>query len=277
MVKHAKSIIENICVSYAHKDFKNDPKATIRPLIGNSKDINPWNKTDVNASSNKESQGIYLLINAVFSVLKIESLATRFSSLAIYWAHKSTHSHYICRSLQIFRFLSLPITSRSTCYLLSTLHSLQSERIREGHTVFFELLLSMDNLAKNSTPDTNQDLVLLLWPAIYLLESETPSDVKSASQLVSSIFAKLNWKDSQIRELVLSVPSSWPAKFYGIQPLLLKSLCISGMAGTSISLLKDIILLECQEIVDPRPTRYLDNLISLLPWLVEHIFDPLTA
>eukprot|EP00873_Tetraselmis_striata_P016178 jgi/Tetstr1/436442/TSEL_025271.t1 len=155
------------------------------------------------------------LVNSVLEAIVFESdLRDRWGEEALKWAVECSSRHLSGRSLQVFRALSLPLSSHGAACMLYCLHMVLKRAASNSEDVTalncaMEILLSLQLLV-DATPASKIILYpQLFWACISLLPLPQPQLYKEVLGLLCRLLEKMNLNQVSVQNtLVASAPGS---------------------------------------------------------------------
>ena len=234
-----------------------------------------WNKSDfmngIFERENKFSQFIHLLIT--FCKPLIGDISNQLISSSLKWAHQTDSSHLVCRCLQTYRYLHQPVIKDSLFFILAILNQhLTNRSPKSSRNVMYEVLLALQSTAEISSCQEILNHPQIWTTTLISLQSDNEKEYSLAIDLLAILLSNLSFNDPLVVEKLanpLALKDSNIAT--GIQPIILKGLTSEKTEEVSRTLLSEFLTIQCDKLIDPSSTRHVDNIISLLPYVLANI------
>lgn len=291
VIKFGKTILANILFSaLGSKNYRSIDNWILEPLTTNNNfdnSIGLWNKSEFICRDGTIDTREHFLRKFLISYLHLiekapflsnyiggfSKLKENFAMVALRWATFSTSSHYICRSLQIFRFLDQPLHVNVLSKIVFCIQRHIENRDASGsRDVMFEGLCTLHSVSQSSSLSDIIKNPQLLWTTLSCLQSDSEEEYWLVLDLLAVLLQQIDFDDDALKKTIRSKPpGDWVVSFTGIQPLILKGFTSHRVEDCARALVSEFLLIDCPELIDSSSTRYLDNIIVLLPYLMENI------
>ena len=240
-----------------------------------------WRKTEYLCHDGhlvgNESDALYKFVSEYINALKgFDSLLpAKVAAFALRWSNKALWAHYISRSLQIFRIMSVSMSPEALYHILHCVWRHLATRDASGsRAVMFEALSTLHSLAATVTPQSLAQLPQLWWAILSFLQSDCEAEYWLSLDLLAVILQQFDFDNEQFMDAMIGAPpGAWAAPFTGIQPLVMKGITSEKVEINARALLTEFLTIDCPGLIDSKETRFLDNVIPLLPFLLENIMN----
>ena len=220
---------------------------------------------------------------------KDAKLREKWAHEALNWATGCPVMHWRCRSLQIYRSLktapdrekvldALNILSRSLYAAPPDRSEMtKSDSLTERDKNFgFVLEIIYTLQAMVDCMDTNRLMFVhqIFWAGVALLYTDFEEMFQAAVILLIKIIDKIDFEDKHVQSVFVTCKPKIPSlNRLGIQPLVLRGLLSARTEPRSVELLSKLTSIPLDDVIQPHPTRFITNMLSLLPWLCHNLSD----
>jgi len=197
---------------------------------------------------------------------------------ALNWATNSPNQKLAMRSFQILRGLEPTTTIDSLTEVMQTLGKYTQNVTPENALVISEIQETLSIMIRCIHPSKLILFPQIFWGTLALLNTDFENHFIGSVKLLIQLLEVVNFSDRAVQNVFLaSMPKDWD-NFQGVQPLAIKGLLGTNTAQITVEFLSKITLQPCDEIFHPESsTRFITNLVSLLPYLCVNIGDNQSA
>ncbi|KAI9341019.1 cell morphogenesis N-terminal-domain-containing protein [Zopfochytrium polystomum] len=200
-----------------------------------------------------------------------EGIRVEWVKTALKYAVSCPVRHYACRSLQIFRSLNSDVSLRNLgeiLYRLSATVSDSSSKEVQGFTL--ELFQTLQHICSSNDSQFSKIFPQLFWAAIAGLYSPSEWEYIQSANMLELILQRLDLQDKKtVNQLLINLPAKWKGSFIGIQPLLLQGLSSSKAEKVCLKLVKLLLAVDDDSIVDKSSYRALMSVLAFVPRLLQ--------
>ena len=283
VVKYSKTILASIlfksCGNEVYKSAGYITDYLIHPKTNQITFEALWSKKDYICRDGTLDTSDHLLNTFLLNYFELlekteEGIINRFSMMSLKWAvFYSTFSHYICRSLQFHRILKQPLREDSLYCILFCLHRHLVTRDPSGsREIMYESLTALHSMSSTVQLNDIVRIPQLWWSIVCALQTDCELEYWLSLDLLAVLLQQFDFNHPDIKKIVnKKPPGKWVNAFHGIQPLILKGLASNLVEPNARALLNEFLSIECPELIDKSPFRYLDNILVLLPWLMMNV------
>ncbi|CAG8516630.1 730_t:CDS:2 [Paraglomus occultum] len=239
-----------------------------------------WKYEDITYKNRniKSLSDLEALCHDVLNVFRDRGTGTtikqKWGEIALKWATNCTVRHVACRSFQIFRALRPDFNELMLADIVHRLSNTIADTHEEVQGFALETLITLSYIVDWLPLDTKTLFPQITWTMIACLQTSNEPEYLEALTILNKLMDKFDFNDNENRSLLWSFfpGPKWSGVFEGIQPLLIKGIQSSHSVAPTFRMMKKLLLLEEEQLVDPTPTRLLFLLLANIPRLV-HAFD----
>ncbi|GAM26500.1 hypothetical protein SAMD00019534_096750 [Acytostelium subglobosum LB1] len=194
---------------------------------------------------------------------------------ALNWATSSQNIRLAMRSYQIIRGLEPTTTVDALTEVIQCLGKKMADISVDNIGLINEILETLHVMIGRIHPSKLILFPQLMWGVLALMHTDFDAHYISAAKTLALLLDLINFNDRAVQNVFLaSINKEWDF-FNGVQPLAIRGLGSTTTFHASIDLLSKLTLKPCNEIFHPEPgTRFLANLMALLPYLCANIANP---
>ena len=200
-----------------------------------------------------------------FMDLLAPMLAERWGSLALAWGTACSIRAIAFRSLQIFRALMPRVKQSDLALLLGRLSNTISAPDENIQSFTSEIILTVNAVAALGDLDGSL-LPQMFWCACACLSTTVQQEFAQILKLLDSLLARVDLDDPDTATQLLSQrPLDWLGST-ALQSGLLKGLRSSSTSEGTLKILKALVKVQDERIIDPSGGRLRDLYTVSLPW-----------
>ncbi|KAG9307250.1 hypothetical protein G9A89_017078 [Geosiphon pyriformis] len=200
-----------------------------------------------------------------------EALLQMWGEQALEWATSCPVRHIACRSFQIFRSLKPAFNERMLADMLSRLSNTIADTSVDIQGFALEILISLSHVVDCLPPSTKENFPQLLWATIACLETINEPEYLEALTILDKLLDKFDMQDQENQALFWGFfpENKWKGTFEGIQPLLMKGIRSSISLQPTFNMLRKLMHLHDDSLIDRSEGRLLFLLLANLPRMVD--------
>ncbi|KAI8602189.1 cell morphogenesis N-terminal-domain-containing protein [Dissophora ornata] len=205
----------------------------------------------------------------VFQASEVE-IRQQWGETALQWATACPVRHIACRSFQIFRALAPSFNQHMLADMLARLTNTVADKSQEIQAFAMEILISLQSIIDSFDAARMMQFPQIFWGSIACLYTGHDQEYLEGLKILDIVTTRLDLMDAPTLEFLLSYfPEQWESAFMGIQPLLLKGLRSTMTEQISLNLLRRIMFVSENALIDPSDHRVVFLFLGLLPLLAE--------
>eukprot|EP01117_Protostelium_nocturnum_P013534 TRINITY_DN5056_c0_g1_i2.p1 TRINITY_DN5056_c0_g1~~TRINITY_DN5056_c0_g1_i2.p1 ORF type:complete len:2145 (+),score=361.36 TRINITY_DN5056_c0_g1_i2:746-7180(+) len=228
-----------------------------------------WNTTTA-----KELANIVGKTNLVLSSQN-KTLTSLWAQHALLWAINCPSSHLSCRSHQVYRQLKHQPRREDVIDLVRALFKSLNGPSNDNQGLVLEILFTLQSIVEILPNNKILLLAQIFWSATCLLYSNYSLHYCQSIEILCRIIAKIDFSDHSAQNIFKASIPRWTdehdVQFVGLQPLLLRGLMKPETEAYSVKILSQIATLPCDDIFHPQSSRFITNVVGLLPYLCYNI------
>ncbi|KAF9216859.1 Cell morphoproteinsis protein PAG1 [Podila verticillata] len=239
----------------------------------NTKEGKPlWAYDDIINYNMRDSPELETLVYRSIQVFQASEVEIRqqWGETALQWATACPVRHVACRSFQIFRALSPCFNQHMLADMLARLSNTIGDKSQEIQAFAMEILISLQSVIEGFDSARMMQFPQIFWGSIACLYTGHDQEYLEGLKILETVTNRLDIMDGPTLEFLLSYfPEQWDSAFMGIQPLLLKGLRSSMTEQISLRLLRKIMFVSENALIDPSDYRVVFLFMGVLPLLAE--------
>ncbi|KAK3819569.1 MAG: cell morphogenesis N-terminal-domain-containing protein, partial [Benniella sp.] len=239
----------------------------------NTKEGKPlWAYDDIISLNTRESPELESLVYRAVQIFQASEIDIRqqWGETALQWATACPVRHVACRSFQIFRVLAPEFNQHMLADMLARLSNTIADKSQEIQAFAMEILISLQSVIESFDAMRMTQFPQIFWGSIACLYTGHDQEYLESLKILEIVTSRLNLMDNPTLEFLLSYfPEHWDSTFMGIQPLLLKGLRSTITEQVSLRLLRKVLFVPEDALVDPSEHRVVFLFLGLLPTLAE--------
>ncbi|CAG8480610.1 2034_t:CDS:10 [Paraglomus brasilianum] len=202
------------------------------------------------------------------------TIKQKWGEIALKWATNCTVRHVARRSFQIFRALRPDFNELMLADIVHRLSNTIADTHEEIQGFALETLITLSYIVDWLPTDTKTLFPQITWTMIACLQTSNEPEYLEALTILNKLMDKFNFNDSENQSLLWSFfpGPKWSGVFEGIQPLLIKGIQSSHSVAQTFRMIKKLLFLQEEQLVDATSTRLLYLLLANIPRLI-HAFD----
>ncbi|ORZ22813.1 cell morphogenesis N-terminal-domain-containing protein [Lobosporangium transversale] len=205
----------------------------------------------------------------VFQASEVE-IRQQWGETALQWATACPVRHIACRSFQIFRALAPSFNQHMLADMLARLSNTIGDKSQEIQAFAMEILISLQSIIESFDTARMMQFPQVFWASIACLYTGHDQEYLEGLKILDIVTTRLDLMDPQTLEFLLSYfPEHWDSAFMGIQPLLLKGLRSTLTEQISLRLLRRLMFVGENALIDPSYHRSVFLFLGILPKLAE--------
>jgi hypothetical protein len=187
-------------------------------------------------------------------------------NMATSWASTCPVRHVACRSFQVYRCLSVPITHHVLAEMLGRLSNTISDHETEGIHVFsIQILTTIRFVMADMSHLPSDTLMQIFWTVCACLDTVFEAEFQEVMCIMSQLMDRINLASSvELERLTKHQPDEWEGDFEGIHPLLYQGVRSSQSMDYALKLMDRMIRLPSSDIVG-HDQRLLYTTLANLP------------
>ncbi|KAF8987696.1 Cell morphoproteinsis protein PAG1 [Haplosporangium bisporale] len=234
----------------------------------NTKEGKPlWAYDDIINYNMRDSPELETLVYRSIQVFQASEVEIRqqWGETALQWATACPVRHVACRSFQIFRALSPCFNQHMLADMLARLSNTIGDKSQEIQAFAMEILISLQSVIEGFDSARMMQFPQIFWGSIACLYTGHDQEYLEGLKILETVTNRLDIMDGPTLEFLLSYfPEQWDSAFMGIQPLLLKGLRSSMTEQISLRLLRKIMFVSENALIDPSDYRVVFLFMGLL-------------
>ncbi|KAG0198808.1 Cell morphogenesis protein PAG1 [Mortierella sp. GBA30] len=239
----------------------------------NTKEGKPlWAYDDIISLNMRESPELESLVYRsaqVFEASEVE-IRQQWGETALQWATACPVRHIACRSFQIFRALAPSFNQHMLADMLARLSNTIADKSQEIQAFAMEILISLQSIVEVFDSVQMMQFPQIFWGSIACLYTGHDQEYLEGLKILEIVTNQLDVMNPPTLEFLLSYfPEGWDGAFMGIQPLLLKGLRSTLTEQISLRLLRRIMFVSENALIDPSNNRAVFLFLGVLPLLAE--------
>ncbi|KAG0098669.1 Cell morphogenesis protein PAG1 [Podila epicladia] len=239
----------------------------------NTKEGKPlWAYDDIinyNMRDSPELESLVYRSVQVFQASEVE-IRQQWGETALQWATACPVRHVACRSFQIFRALSPSFNQHMLADMLARLSNTIGDKSQEIQAFAMEILISLQSVIEGFDSARMMQFPQIFWGSIACLYTGHDQEYLEGLKILETVTNRMDIMDGPTLEFLLSYfPEHWDSAFMGIQPLLLKGLRSAMTEQISLRLLRKIMFVSENALIDPSDYRVVFLFMGVLPLLAE--------
>ncbi|KAG0357861.1 Cell morphogenesis protein PAG1 [Gamsiella multidivaricata] len=239
----------------------------------NTKEGKPlWAYDDIISLNMRESPELENLVYRSVQVFQASEVEIRqqWGETALQWATACPVRHIACRSFQIFRALAPCFNQHMLADMLARLSNTIADKSQEIQAFAMEILISLQSIIESFDAPRMMQFPQIFWGSIACLYTGHDQEYFEGLKVLEIVTTRLDLMDPPTLEFLLSYfPDQWDSAFMGIQPLLLKGLRSTLTQQISLRLLRRLLFVSENALIDPSENRVVFLFLGLLPLLAE--------
>ncbi|KAF9096534.1 Cell morphoproteinsis protein PAG1 [Mortierella sp. AD031] len=239
----------------------------------NTKEGKPlWAYDDIITLNTRDSPELESLVYRSVQVFQASEVEIRqqWGETALQWATACPVRHIACRSFQIFRALAPSFNQHMLADMLARLSNTIADKSQEIQAFAMEILVSLQSIIERFDIARMMQFPQIFWGSIACLYTGHDQEYLEGLKILETVTNSLELMDPQTLEFLLSYfPEEWDGVFMGIQPLLLKGLRSVNTEPISLRLLRRIMFVSENALIDPSEHRVVFLFLGVLPLLAE--------
>ncbi|KAG0033981.1 Cell morphogenesis protein PAG1, partial [Podila clonocystis] len=243
-------LIHSIIIRESHSLEVIDQSTDLVDFL-NTKEGKPlWAYDDIinyNMRDSPELESLVYRSTQVFQASEVE-IRQQWGETALQWATACPVRHVACRSFQIFRALSPCFNQHMLADMLARLSNTIGDKSQEIQAFAMEILISLQSVIEGFDSARMKQFPQIFWGSIACLYTG---------------------HDQEYLEGLKILETQWESAFMGIQPLLLKGLRSAMTEQISLRLLRQIMFVSENALIDPSDYRVVFLFMGVLPLLAE--------
>ncbi|CAH1758177.1 13189_t:CDS:10 [Entrophospora sp. SA101] len=211
----------------------------------------------------------------IFGESNQDDLKQMWGEMALKWATSCAVRHIACRSFQIFRFLIPVFNEHMLTDVLSRLSNTISDASEDIQGFALEILITLSNVVDWLEKDTKEIFPQLIWATIACLQTVNEQEFLEVLSILDKILDKYDLSDEENSAILRSFfpEHKWHGQFIGIQPLLMKGILSSTAYQKTFYMLKKLLFIQNEQLIDPTPCRLMYLILANLPRFVHALDD----
>jgi len=255
----------------SHSRSRSTIRESISALEGEALNLY-WREED---SSDEAVPKMEILCRRIINFLEplAPHLVSQWGSLALTWGTTCSIRPTAFRSLQLFRALMPRVKKADFALLLGRLSNTVASSEDNIQAFTTEIFHTINAVAKST--DLDKSLIpQAFWCACACLSTTVESEFSQTLNLLSSLLAKIDLDDSTTVEALLShQPKGWNGCPY-LQPSLLRGLRSSATSTATMDVLRTLVKIRDNRLIDPSDGRLRDLYTASLPWCLHAMDQP---
>ncbi|KAF9931130.1 Cell morphogenesis protein PAG1 [Linnemannia zychae] len=239
----------------------------------NAKEGKPlWAYDDISTPNTRDSPELESLVYRSVQVFQASEVEIRqqWGETALQWATACPVRHIACRSFQIFRTLAPSFNQHMLADMLARLSNTIADKSQEIQAFAMEILISLQSIIERFDAPRMMQFPQIFWGSIACLYTGHDQEYLEGLKILETVTSSLDLMDPPTLEFLLSYfPEQWDSAFMGIQPLLLKGLRSVNTEQISLRLLRKIMFVSENALIDPSEHRVVFLFLGVLPLLAE--------
>ncbi|KAF9434088.1 Cell morphogenesis protein PAG1 [Entomortierella beljakovae] len=239
----------------------------------NTKEGKPlWAYDDIISLNMRESPDLENLVYRSVQVFQASEVEIRqqWGETALQWATACPVGHIACRSFQIFRALAPNFNQHMLADMLARLSNTVGDKSQEIQAFAMEILISLQSIIESFDTASMMQFPQIFWGSIACLYTGHDQEYFEGLKILEIVTNRLDLMDGPTLDFLLSYfPEQWESDFLGMQPLLLKGLRSTMTEQISLRLLRRILFVSENALIDPLEYRAVFLFMGLLPKLAE--------
>ncbi|KAK5799013.1 cell morphogenesis N-terminal-domain-containing protein [Linnemannia elongata] len=239
----------------------------------NAKEGKPlWAYDDIITLNTRDSPELESLVYRSVQVFQASEVEIRqqWGETALQWATACPVRHIACRSFQIFRALAPSFNQHMLADMLARLSNTIADKSQEIQAFAMEILISLQSIIERFDTARMMQFPQIFWGSIACLYTGHDQEYLEGLKILETVTNSLDLMDPPTLEFLLSYfPEQWDSAFMGIQPLLLKGLRSVNTEQISLRLLRRIMFVSENALIDPSEHRVVFLFLGVLPLLAE--------
>ncbi|KAK3842159.1 MAG: cell morphogenesis N-terminal-domain-containing protein [Linnemannia gamsii] len=239
----------------------------------NAKEGKPlWAYDDIITLNTRDSPELESLVFRSIQVFQASEVEIRqqWGETALQWATACPVRHIACRSFQIFRALAPSFNQHMLADMLARLSNTIADKSQEIQAFAMEILVSLQSIIERFDSAQMMQFPQIFWGSIACLYTGHDQEYLEGLKILETVTNGLDLMDPPTLEFLLSYfPEQWDSAFMGIQPLLLKGLRSVNTEQISLRLLRKIMFVSENALIDPSEHRVVFLFLGVLPLLAE--------
>ncbi|KAG0006355.1 Cell morphogenesis protein PAG1 [Entomortierella chlamydospora] len=239
----------------------------------NTKEGKPlWAYDDIISLNMRESPELENLVYRSVQVFQASEVDIRqqWGETALQWATACPVPHIACRSFQIFRALAPSFNQHMLADMLARLSNTIGDKSQEIQAFAMEILISLQSIIESFDTVRMMQFPQIFWGSIACLYTGHDQEYFEGLKILEIVTNRLDLMDGPTLGFLLSYfPEHWDSAFRGIQPLLLKGLRSTMTEQTSLRLLRRMLFVSENALIDASNHRVVFLFLGLLPMLAE--------
>ncbi|KAF9151583.1 Cell morphoproteinsis protein PAG1 [Linnemannia schmuckeri] len=239
----------------------------------NAKEGKPlWAYDDIITLNTRDSPELESLVYRSVQVFQASEVEIRqqWGETALQWATACPVRHIACRSFQIFRALAPSFNQHMLADMLARLSNTIADKSQEIQAFAMEILISLQSIIERFDSVRMMQFPQIFWGSIACLYTGHDQEYLEGLKILETVTNSLDLMDPPTLEFLLSYfPEQWDSAFMGIQPLLLKGLRSVNTEQISLRLLRRIMFVSENALIDPSEHRVVFLFLGVLPLLAE--------
>lgn len=199
------------------------------------------------------------------------SICTDWAEMVLYWAMNSQINHLSCRSLQLFRSLTVAVIDGKTFYTLAKcLKDSFSSSSNDTRAISLEIIACFKNIAQHTRPEEFlKNHTSLFWIAFCLLSSAHLVEFYDGVSILTTLLKKVDLEDpTTTKYLIATCPKDWVDEFDGLLQPLCRGLCSSSTESPVLEVIDFLVPISRMPLLSPDPTGYLFVVLAKLPGIL---------
>ncbi|KAF9908249.1 Cell morphogenesis protein PAG1 [Linnemannia zychae] len=239
----------------------------------NTKEGKPlWAYDDIITLNTRDSPELESLVYRSVQVFQASEVEIRqqWGETALQWATACPVRHIACRSFQIFRALAPSFNQHMLADMLARLSNTIADKSQEIQAFAMEILISLQSIIERFDSARMMQFPQIFWGSLACLYTGHDQEYLEGLKILETVTNSLDLMDPPTLEFLLSYfPEQWDSAFMGIQPLLLKGLRSVNTEQISLRLLRKIMFVSENALIDPSEHRVVFLFLGVLPLLAE--------
>ncbi|KAF9561441.1 hypothetical protein CPC08DRAFT_817717 [Agrocybe pediades] len=253
----------------SHNRSRMSVKDSISALEKEARDLY-WHEDDLSDAAVPKMEILCRRI-IVFLEPLAPNLVSQWGSLALTWGTTCSIRATAFRSLQIFRALMPRVKKADFALLLGRLSNTVASSEDNIQAFTTEIFYTINAVAKSANLDKSL-VPQAFWCACACLSTTVENEYAQTLDLLSSLLAKIDLDDpATVDSLLAQRPSGWNGIPF-LQPPLLKGLRSSVTSTATMGILRSLVKVHDNRLIDPSEGRLRDLYTASLPWCL-HAMD----